>query len=116
MPFVEEAGTVFVVAGGVVVVSVWRDGVHASAVAAWPRGTRLGADAWVVLPRPHETGRALAARSPCGGAPGVREQMKVRSSTRATSPGFDRTTMLLGRFSGASGIAIPAKTISRSIA
>ena len=46
----------------------------------------------------------------------VREQMKVRSSTRATSAGLDRTRMLFGRLSSASGIAVPVRTISRSMA
>src|SRR5437899_1877903 len=45
----------------------------------------------------------------------VREQINVRSSTRATSAVFDRTRMLLGRFSGSSQIAVPDKVISRSI-
>src|SRR5262245_2452632 len=43
------------------------------------------------------------------------EQMYVRSSTRATSAGLDRTRMLLGRFSESRGIAVPAWIISRSI-
>jgi len=38
----------------------------------------------------------------------VREQMNVRSSTRATSPALDRTRMLLGRLSSASGMAVPS--------
>ena len=44
----------------------------------------------------------------------VREQMKVRSSTRATSAGSERTRKLLGRFAGSSGIAVPVRTSSRS--
>ena len=48
-------------------------------------------------------------RRPC-----AREQMKVRSSTRATSAGSERTKMLFGR-TGSSGIAVPACTIRRSI-
>src|SRR6266849_7986863 len=42
--------------------------------------------------------------------------MKVRSSTRATSAGLDRTNTLFGLFSSASGIAVPDRIISRSIA
>src|SRR6266576_3773850 len=38
--------------------------------------------------------------------------MKVRSSTRATSAGFDRTRMLLGRFAGLTGMAVPASVIN----
>src|SRR5207237_8272462 len=40
-----------------------------------------------------------------------REQIKVQSSTRATSPGSDRTRMLLGRFSGSSGMAMPDRVM-----
>src|ERR1019366_6756032 len=46
----------------------------------------------------------------------VRGQMKVRSSTRATSPGLDRTRMLFGGLSSASQTALPVRTISRSMA
>ena len=46
----------------------------------------------------------------------VREQMKVRSSTRATSAGSERTSTLLGRFAGSSGMAVPVRIINRSIA
>src|SRR5258705_12223261 len=45
----------------------------------------------------------------------VREQMNVRSSTRATSAGFERTRMLLGRFCSSSGTAVPDRIMSRSI-
>ena len=44
----------------------------------------------------------------------VREQINVRSSTRATSPGSERTKKLFGRFSSFRGIAVPVSTISRS--
>src|SRR5690242_7940355 len=44
------------------------------------------------------------------------EQIKVRSSTRATSAGLERTRMLLGRFLSLSGMAVPAMIMSRSIA
>ncbi len=43
---------------------------------------------------------------------GRAEQMKVRSSTRATSAGCERTSTLLGRSSPLSGMAVPAWTIS----
>ena len=43
------------------------------------------------------------------------EQMNVRSSTRATSPGSERTKMLPGRFASSSGMAVPAWIIRRSI-
>src|SRR6266850_362083 len=46
----------------------------------------------------------------------VRAQMKVRSSTRATSAGLDLTRMLFGRLSSASGIAVPDRTMTRSMA
>src|ERR1700683_3815565 len=46
----------------------------------------------------------------------VREQMKVWSSTRATSAGSERTRKLLGRFDSSSGMAVPVRTSSRSIA
>src|SRR5919202_1509025 len=39
-------------------------------------------------------------------------QMKVRSSTRATSPGSERARKLLGRFSGLSRIKVPLSTIA----
>src|SRR6266576_3640476 len=38
--------------------------------------------------------------------------MKARSSTRATSAGFDRTRTLLGRFAGLTGMAVPASVIN----
>src|SRR6266851_2432557 len=41
----------------------------------------------------------------------LREQMKVRSSTRATSLGSERARKLLGRFSALSRIRVPALTI-----
>src|SRR5262245_61585429 len=41
--------------------------------------------------------------------------MYVRSSTRATSAGSDRTYTLFGRFEGSSHIAVPECTIDRSI-
>ena len=44
-----------------------------------------------------------------------REQIKVLSSTRATSAGFDRTMTLLGRFCGSSGMAMPDKVITRNM-
>ena len=40
----------------------------------------------------------------------VREQMKVRSSTRATSDGWDRTRKQFGRFSWLSGMNDPVAT------
>src|ERR1700678_164023 len=46
----------------------------------------------------------------------LREQMKVRSSTRATSAGSDRTRTLFGRFAGSRGIAVPVRVINRRIA
>ena len=46
----------------------------------------------------------------------VREQMKVWPSTRATSAGSDRTSTLFGRFAESSGIAVPVRTSSRSMA
>ena len=42
----------------------------------------------------------------------VREQMNVRSSTRATSVGSERARKLAGRFAGLSRIIVPARTIS----
>ena len=45
----------------------------------------------------------------------VREQMKVWSSTRATSAGSERTSKLFGRFAESSAIAVPVRTSSRSI-
>src|SRR6516164_1547028 len=44
------------------------------------------------------------------------EQMKVRSSTRATSDGSVVAQKLLGRFSGSSGTNVPASTSSRQSA
>src|SRR5438132_12903325 len=41
----------------------------------------------------------------------LREQMKVRSSTRATSLGSERARKLLGRFSGLSRMKVPDATI-----
>src|SRR5712692_4298159 len=41
----------------------------------------------------------------------LREQMKVRSSTRATSLGSERARKLLGRFSGLSRMKVPDVTI-----
>src|SRR5215471_7299010 len=41
----------------------------------------------------------------------LKEQMKVRSSTRATSLGSERARKLLGRFSALSRISVPALTI-----
>ncbi len=46
----------------------------------------------------------------------VREQIKVLSSTRATSAGSDRTSTLFGRFAAFSGIAIPLRIRNCSIA
>jgi hypothetical protein len=43
------------------------------------------------------------------------EQMNVRSSTRATSAGSERTKMLFGLADSAIGMAVPACTISRFI-
>ena len=40
----------------------------------------------------------------------VAEQMKVRSSTRATSEGWVRARKLLGRFSSLSGVRVPASS------
>jgi len=40
------------------------------------------------------------------------EQMKVRSSTRATSDGWERARKELGRFSGFSRVKVPDATIS----
>src|SRR5437763_14366731 len=42
----------------------------------------------------------------------VAEQMNVRSSTRATSPGSDRTRYEPGRFSSESSITVPASSSS----
>src|ERR1035437_4027353 len=46
-------------------------------------------------------------------SPFLREQMYVRSSTRATSDGCDRARNEFGRFSSFSLINVPASTISR---
>src|ERR1700683_588191 len=45
----------------------------------------------------------------------LNEQINVRSSTRATSAGCDRTRILLGRFASSRGIATPVWIISRII-
>src|SRR5947207_4219782 len=45
----------------------------------------------------------------------VREQMNVNSSTRATSAGSERKTMLPGRFFSSSAIAVPDCTSCRSM-
>ena len=47
---------------------------------------------------------------------GSREQMKVRSSTRATSLGSERARKLLGRFTGSSAVKVPASASSRQSA
>ena len=43
------------------------------------------------------------------------EQINVRSSTRATSPGLERTKRLFGFFPGFSGMALPCCTMRRAI-
>src|SRR5690606_25176626 len=45
-------------------------------------------------------------------SPLAREQMYVRSSTRATSDGCERAKKLFGRFSGLSRMKVPLSTIS----
>src|SRR5580704_1251589 len=46
----------------------------------------------------------------------VREQIKVRSSTRATSAGLERTRTLFGRLFSSSAVAVPESNINRNIA
>src|SRR5208283_5055824 len=52
-----------------------------------------------------------------GGTPSssLSEQMKVRSSTRATSDGCERARYELGRLSGLRRMSVPAATISAQI-
>ncbi len=75
---------------------------------------------YIVRPRMQPLNKPLSVSFICLGATQLlvgpasallKEQMKVRSSTRATSLGSERARKLLGRFSGLSRMKVPDATI-----
>ena len=89
-----------------------------------PTGPMLNGMTYIVRPfmHPRNSPRSVAFIS-SGGAQllvgpasaSCSEQMKVRSSTRATSAGSERTRMLLGRRASSSFTAVPPAIIASSI-
>ena len=91
-----------------------------------PTGPMQNGTTYIVRPRMHPSKTSPKVVRICSGAIQLlvgpasssrSEQMNVRSSTRATSPGSDRHQKLFGRSSGFSRVNVPASTsklVSRS--
>src|SRR5260370_840094 len=85
-----------------------------------PSGPMLKGTTYIVRPRMQPSNRPLSVSFISLGCTQLlvgpasvllKEQIKVRSSTRATSPGSERVRKLLGRFSALSRINVPDSTI-----